>query len=38
VLADHYERFEIGDHAYGINNIIRGLNHLDLTLIPATQH
>jgi cytochrome P450 len=35
VLADHIERFEIGDHRYGINNIIRGLDHLELTLTWA---
>jgi len=37
VLADHFERFEVGDHAYVINNIIRGLSHLELTLVPAAQ-
>lgn len=37
VLADHFERFEVGDHAYGVNNIIRGLEYLDLTLVPASR-
>jgi cytochrome P450 len=36
VLADHFERFEVGDYAYAINNIIRGLDHLELTLTPAS--
>jgi cytochrome P450 len=35
VLANHIERFDIGDHAYGVNNIIRGLDHLELTLTWA---
>jgi cytochrome P450 len=35
VLANHIERFEIGDHSYGVNNIIRGLDHLELTLTWA---
>jgi cytochrome P450 len=35
VLADHFERFEVGGFAYAINNIICGLDHLELTLVPA---
>jgi len=37
VLADHFERFEVGDYAYAVNNIIRGLDRLELTLIPASD-
>jgi cytochrome P450 len=32
VLAEHIESFTAGEHAYGVNNIIRGLDHLELTL------
>lgn len=38
VLADHFERFEVGDYAYAINNIIQGLESLELTLVPASRH
>ena len=31
-LADHIESFEVGRHGYAVNNIIRGLEHLELTL------
>jgi cytochrome P450 len=31
-LADHIESFQVGEHTYAINNIIRGLDHLELTL------
>lgn len=37
VLADHYERFEVGDYSFGINNIIQGLDRLELTLVPGGQ-
>jgi cytochrome P450 len=31
-LADTIESFEIGEYSYAVNNIIRGLDHLNLTL------
>jgi cytochrome P450 len=37
LLAEHIERFEAGDYAYNVNNIVRGLEHLELTLVPAGQ-
>jgi cytochrome P450 len=36
VLADHFERFEAGEHRYEINNMTRGLEHLELTLVRAS--
>lgn len=38
VLADHFERFEVGDYAYGINNIIRGLERLELRLVKTSKN
>lgn len=38
VLADHFERFVPGSYRYGINNIIRGLEQLDLTLVPVIRN
>lgn len=32
VLADHVERFEVGEYEYQPNNIIRGIGRMDLTL------
>jgi cytochrome P450 len=37
VLADHFSRFEAGERSYEINNNTRGLEHLELTLTPATR-
>jgi cytochrome P450 len=36
LLAERFERFEAGAHSYNVNNIVRGLEHLELTLVPAT--
>lgn len=36
LLAERFERFEAGAHCYNVNNIVRGLEHLELSLIPAT--
>ncbi|HZZ49293.1 MAG TPA: cytochrome P450, partial [Pseudonocardia sp.] len=36
LLAERVERFEAGSYSYNVNNIVRGLEHLDLTLVPAT--
>jgi cytochrome P450 len=37
VLADHVERFNIGEYRYQPNNIIRSLGELELTITWATQ-
>lgn len=36
LLAERVERFEAGSYSYNVNNIVRGLEHLELTLVPAT--
>jgi cytochrome P450 len=36
-FADAVERFEVGEYSYNVNNIVRGLEHLELTLVPADE-
>lgn len=36
LLAEQVVRFEAGRYSYNVNNIVRGLEHLELTLVPAS--
>lgn len=37
LLAERFERFEAGSYSYNVNNIVRGLEHLELTMVPASR-
>jgi cytochrome P450 len=37
LLAQRVERFEAGSYSYNVNNIVRGLDHLELMLVPAAS-
>jgi cytochrome P450 len=37
LLAERFERFEAGEYSYNVNIIVRGLEHLELTLVPASD-
>lgn len=32
VLAEHVERFEVGDYSYHLNNLVRGIGRMELTV------
>ena len=32
VLADHVERFEVGNYTWALNNLVRGIGSMELTL------
>ena len=36
LLARHFERFEAGSYSYNVNNLVRGLEHLELRLVGAS--
>ena len=33
VLADHVERFEVSDYSWHLNNLVRGIGHMELTIV-----
>lgn len=37
VLADHFERLDVGAYSYAINNMTRGLEHMELSLTRASN-